>query len=71
MQRERVLARGGMNEEEFKAILARQVPDAQKQKKADFIINTGLGFPYAEAQVDAILEALRSRIRLTKEGADH
>jgi dephospho-CoA kinase len=70
VQKERVLARGGMNEEEFKAILARQVPDAIKQKKADFIINTGLGFPYAEAQVDAILEALRSRIRLAREGAE-
>jgi dephospho-CoA kinase len=63
VQRQRVLARGGMTEAEFDAILARQTPDSVKRQRADFVINTGLGFPYAEAQVDAILEALRSRMR--------
>lgn len=63
VQRSRVLQRGGMTEAEFEAILARQTPDSVKRRRADFVINTGLGFPYAEAQVDAILEALRSRIR--------
>ena len=63
VQRQRVLQRGGMTEEEFEAILARQTPDSVKRRRADFVINTSLGFPYAEAQVDAILEALRSRIR--------
>ncbi|MDP3737350.1 MAG: dephospho-CoA kinase [Hyphomonadaceae bacterium] len=63
VQRRRVLARGGMTEAEFEAILARQTPDSVKRRRADFVINTGFGFPYAEAQVDAILEALRSRIR--------
>lgn len=59
MQRARVLARG-MAEKEFEAILARQTPDAEKRARADFIINTGLGFPYAEGQVDAVIAALRS-----------
>jgi dephospho-CoA kinase len=59
MQRERVLARGTMTEAEFEAILKRQVPDAKKRRRADFIVNTGLGFSYAEAQVDAILASLR------------
>jgi len=63
VQRDRVLARGQMTEAEFDAILARQTPDSVKRQRADFVINTGFGFPYAEAQVDAILEALRSRIR--------
>jgi dephospho-CoA kinase len=63
VQRVRVMQRGGMTEAEFEAILARQTPDSVKRAHADFIVNTGLGFPYAEAQVDAILEALRSRIR--------
>jgi dephospho-CoA kinase len=58
VQRARVLARGGMTEAEFEAILARQTPDSVKRQRADFIINTGYGFPYAEAQVDAILAAL-------------
>jgi dephospho-CoA kinase len=67
-QRRRVLARGQMTEAEFEAILARQTPDSVKRQRADFIINTGLGFAYAEAQVDAILAALRARIR-QQEGA--
>jgi dephospho-CoA kinase len=59
VQRARVLARG-MSAAEFEAILARQTPDAEKRRRADFIINTGLGFAYAEAQVDAVIAALRS-----------
>jgi dephospho-CoA kinase len=58
-QRSRVLARG-MSAADFEAILARQTPDAVKRRRADFIINTGLGFAYAEAQVDAVLAALRA-----------
>jgi dephospho-CoA kinase len=63
VQRARVMQRGGMTEDEFEAILARQTPDSVKRRGADFVINTGFGFPYAEAQVDAILQALRSRVR--------
>jgi dephospho-CoA kinase len=63
VQRSRVMQRGGMTEEEFEAILARQTPDSVKRGRADFVINTGFGYRYAEAQVDAILQALRSRIR--------
>jgi dephospho-CoA kinase len=70
VQRRRVLQRGGMTKEEFEAILARQTPDSVKRSRADFVINTGFGFPYAEAQVDAILEALRSRIRAASGSAE-
>jgi dephospho-CoA kinase len=59
VQHERVMARQGMTADEFEKILTRQTPDSVKRERADFIINTGLGFPYAEAQVDAILAALR------------
>src|SRR6187200_2427963 len=38
MQRERVLARGTMDEARFDAILARQLPDAEKRKRADFVV---------------------------------
>lgn len=58
VQRARVLARPGMSEEKLDAILAKQMPDAEKRRRADFIINTGLGFEEARAQVRAVLDAL-------------
>lgn len=67
VQRQRVLSRGQMTEAEFEAILARQAPDSVKRKRADFVINTGFGFPYAEAQVDEIIEALRTPLMAVKE----
>ncbi|WP_306142351.1 dephospho-CoA kinase [Roseibium sp. MMSF_3412] len=59
VQRERVLSRDGMSEERFQAILAKQVPDAVKREKADFLIDTGLGMEAAEKRVDEILDAVR------------
>ncbi len=60
VQRARVLARGQMTEAEFEAILKKQTPDSEKRRRADFIVNTGLGLAYAEAQVESILAALRA-----------
>jgi dephospho-CoA kinase len=58
IQRARVLARPGMSEEKLAAILARQVPDAEKRKQADFVIDTGQGFDAARAAVDTIVAEL-------------
>jgi dephospho-CoA kinase len=58
IQRERVLARPGMSEEKFSSILAKQVPDAEKRRRADFIIDTGLGFDAARKAVGAIIAEL-------------
>ena len=61
VQRERVLARPGMTEEKFRAILARQVPDAEKRRQADFIVDSSQGMEAARDQVRAIIDALVDR----------
>jgi dephospho-CoA kinase len=58
VQRERVLSRAGMTVEKFEALVKRQVPDAEKRKKADFIIDTSLGMKPARAQVQSIVDKL-------------
>ena len=61
VQRERVLARPGMTAAKFEAILAAQVPDADKRARADFVVETGSGLAPAEARVDEIMRVLRAR----------
>jgi dephospho-CoA kinase len=61
IQRERVMARDGMTAEKFEAILARQMPDAEKRKKADFLVDTGLGMDHARQAVARIVETLKAR----------
>lgn len=58
VQRERVLARPGMTEEKLSALLRRQLPDAEKRRRAHFLVDTGHGMEAAARQVDAILRAL-------------
>ncbi|MFK0691336.1 dephospho-CoA kinase [Mesorhizobium sp. IMUNJ 23033] len=58
IQRARVLARPGMSEEKLAAILAKQVPDAEKRRQADFVIDTDEGFDAARAAVGAIIAEL-------------
>lgn len=58
IQRARVLARPGMSEDKFAAIAAKQMPDADKRRRAHFIVDTGRGFDSARAQVRGILRAV-------------
>jgi dephospho-CoA kinase len=58
IQRQRVLARPGMTEERFRQILARQMPDAEKRRRAHFVVDTGQGLDHARHQVRDILRAL-------------
>jgi dephospho-CoA kinase len=61
VQRERVLARPGMTAEKFSAILAKQMPDVEKRRRAHFLVDTSRGFLSAEAQVRSILACLAGR----------
>ncbi|MCK0197491.1 dephospho-CoA kinase [Ancylobacter sp. 6x-1] len=56
IQRERVLERPGMTAEKFAAIVLRQIPDAEKRARADFVIDTGSGVEVARRQVAKIVE---------------
>ena len=58
VQKARVLARPGMTAERFAAMLARQMPDAEKRRRASAVIDTGAGFESARRQVRAVLARL-------------
>ena len=55
VQAARVLARPGMTRERFEAILSRQLPDTEKRRRADFVVDTGEGLEAARARVGEIV----------------
>jgi dephospho-CoA kinase len=57
MQRARVMTRPGMTEEKFASLLGKQVPDAEKRRRADFVVDTSKDLDSTRAQVRAILQA--------------
>jgi dephospho-CoA kinase len=61
VQRARVLARPGMTEEKFHAILAKQMRDEDKRTRAHFLVDTSRGFSSADTQVRSILACLAGR----------
>lgn len=58
VQRARALERPGMTEEKFESLVAKQMPDAEKRARADFIVDSSKGFDHARAQVRDILQAI-------------
>jgi dephospho-CoA kinase len=60
IQRARVFERPGMTEEKFQALLAKQMPDEEKRRRADFVVDSSGSYDSARAQVHAILGAAGS-----------
>jgi dephospho-CoA kinase len=58
VQKSRVMARPGMTLERFEAILAKQIPNAEKLRRAHFVVDSGLGLASAERQVRALIRSL-------------
>jgi dephospho-CoA kinase len=58
LQRARVFERPGMTEDKLQAILTKQMPDVEKRRRADFVVDTSKGFDSARAQVHGILRAV-------------
>jgi len=58
VQRSRALERPGMTVDKLDAILAKQIPDDEKRRRADFVVDTSRGFEAARADVRAILDAV-------------
>ncbi len=63
IQRARAFERPGMTEEKFAALMAKQLPDAEKRRRADFIVDSSQGFDHARAQVRDILRAVATMPR--------
>ena len=61
VQAARVLARPGMTPDKLAMIRGRQMPDAEKRARADFVIDTGLPLDETKAQIDHLLESLKDR----------
>jgi dephospho-CoA kinase len=69
VQRTRVLARPGMTGVMFEAILATQMPDAEKRQRADYVIDTGTSLAATRKAVQALVDKLRGPLRGGAEGA--
>ena len=77
LQRARVLARSGMSEARLVAILAKQMPDREKRRRADFVVPTGLGRSLTLRRIAEIVRVLRAeqsrfaRRRMTRRREPH
>ena len=61
LQRARALARPGMTAEKFDFILSRQVPDAEKRARADYVIDTSVSLAATAREVEQVISAIRAK----------
>ena len=60
LQRRRVMARPGMDEKRFAGILTSQMPDREKRRRAEFVVETGLGKAYTFTRLKRIVSEIRA-----------
>lgn len=63
-QKSRVMARPGMTEKKFRSILMKQTPDAEKRRRADYVIDTGVSLEATREEVRAVARALKARFQI-------
>lgn len=61
LQKKRVMERGTMTEDQFEAILKKQIPDAEKRARANFVIETDYGLEHARQQVEDIVRQCQTK----------
>lgn len=61
IQRKRVMEREGMTQKMFETIKSKQLPDAEKRQRADYLIDTGLGLDHARAEVLSLIERIKGK----------
>jgi dephospho-CoA kinase len=61
LQRQRVMARDGMTVDKFEHLLARQLPDAERVAKADYVVDSGLSLQDMHDEIDKLIESLKTK----------
>lgn len=61
IQRKRVMEREGMTQKMFETIKSKQLPDAEKRQRADYLIDTGLGLDHARSEVLSLIERIKGK----------
>ena len=69
LQRQRVMARPGMTESRFRAVLAKQMPDAEKRRRADIVVPSGLGRAVTFRRLKRLVHSLHRRAACTGDPA--